>query len=86
MKKPCFDNYWVDSDSITNLKHLFGHYLIREFIEDLIDGEEIEIKAIRNFAKENIIALLNLVHQELKSIHRSDWESKNHHSDSKSRN
>jgi hypothetical protein len=34
----------------------------------------------------NIIALLNLVHQELKSIHRSDWESKNHHSDSKSRN
>jgi hypothetical protein len=58
MKKPCFDNYWVDSDSITHLKHLFGHYLIREFIEDLIDGEEIEIKAIRNFAKEIVIYAL----------------------------
>jgi hypothetical protein len=72
MKKPCFDNYWVDSDSITHLKHLFGHYWIRELIEDLIDGEEIEIKAIQKFSKENIIALLNLVHQELKSIHMSD--------------
>jgi hypothetical protein len=72
MKKPCFDNYWVDSDSITHLKHLFGHYWIREWIEDLIDGEEIEIKAIQKFSKENIIALLNLVHQELKSIHMSD--------------
>jgi hypothetical protein len=72
MKKPCFDNYWVDSDSITHLKHLFGHYWIRELIEDLIDGEEIEIKAIQKFSKENIIALLNLVHQELKSIHISD--------------
>jgi hypothetical protein len=72
MKKPCFDNYWVDSDSITHLKHLFGHYWIREVIEDLIDGEEIEIKAIQKFAKENIIALINLIHQELKFIHISD--------------
>ncbi|CAH1382097.1 unnamed protein product, partial [Tenebrio molitor] len=71
MKKPCFDNYWVDSDSITHLKHLFGHYWIREVIEDLIDGEEIEIKAIQKFAKENIIALINLIHQELKFINMS---------------
>ncbi|XP_068900753.1 uncharacterized protein in vnfD 5'region-like isoform X10 [Tenebrio molitor] len=71
MKKPCFDNYWVDSDSITHLKHLFGHYWIRELIEDLIDGEEIEIKAIQKFSKENIIALINLIHQELKFINMS---------------
>jgi hypothetical protein len=71
MKKPCFDNYWVDSASITHLKHLFGHYWIREVIEDLIDGEEIEIKAIQKFAKENIIALINLIHQELKFINMS---------------
>ncbi|CAH1383383.1 unnamed protein product, partial [Tenebrio molitor] len=51
--------------------HLFGHYLIHELIEDLIDGEEIEIKAIQKFAKENIIALQNLIHQELKSIDMS---------------
>jgi hypothetical protein len=71
MKEPCFENYWVDSGSITYLKHLFGHYLIHELIEDLIDGEEIEIKAIQKFAKENIIALQNLIHQELKSIDMS---------------
>jgi hypothetical protein len=45
---------------------------IFSLIEDLIDGEEIEIKAIQKFSKENIIDLLNLVHQELKSIHMSD--------------
>ncbi|CAH1383380.1 unnamed protein product, partial [Tenebrio molitor] len=72
MKKPCFDNYWVDSASITHLKHLFGYNRIRKLIEDLIDGEEIEIKAIQKFSKENIIDLLNLVHQELKSIYMSD--------------
>ncbi|XP_068902145.1 uncharacterized protein in vnfD 5'region-like isoform X3 [Tenebrio molitor] len=72
MKKPCFDNYWVDSACITHLKHLFGYNPIRKLIEYLIDGEEIEIKAIQKFAKEDIIDLLNLVHQELKSIHMSD--------------
>jgi hypothetical protein len=72
MKKPCFDNYWVDSDSITHLKHLFGYNRIRKLIEELIDGEEIKIKAIQKFSKENIIDLLNLVHQELKFIHMSD--------------
>jgi hypothetical protein len=72
MKKPCFENYWVDSGSITYLKHLFGYNPIRKLIEDLIDGEEIEIKVIKKFAKENIIALINLVHRKLKSIHMSD--------------
>jgi hypothetical protein len=72
MKKPCFDNYWVDSDSITHLKHLFGYNRIRKLIEELIDGEEIKIKAIQKFSKENIIDLQNLVHQELKFIHMSD--------------
>jgi hypothetical protein len=72
MKKPCFDNYWVDSDSITHLKHLFGYNRIRKLIEDLIDGEEIEIMAIKKFAKDNIIDLINLVHRELKSIDVSD--------------
>jgi hypothetical protein len=72
MKKPCFDNYWVDSASITHLKHLFGYNRIRKLIEDLIDGEEIEIMAIKKFAKDNIIDLINLVHRELKSIDVSD--------------
>jgi hypothetical protein len=66
--KPCFKNYWVDSGSITYLKHLFGYNPIRKLIEDLIDGEEIEIIAITKFAKDNIIDLINLVHRELKSI------------------
>jgi hypothetical protein len=70
--KPCFKNYWVDSGSITYLKHLFGYNPIRKLIEDLIDGKEIEIKVIKKFAKENIIALINLVHRKLKSIHMSD--------------
>jgi hypothetical protein len=68
MKEPCLDNYWVDSGSITYLKHLFGYNPIRKLIEDLIDGEEIEIMAIKKFAKDNIIDLINLVHRELKSI------------------
>jgi hypothetical protein len=68
MKEPCLDNYWVDSGSITYLKHLFGYNPIRKLIEDLIDGEEIEIMAITKFAKDNIIDLINLVHRELKSI------------------
>jgi hypothetical protein len=72
MKEPCFEDYWVDSGSITYLKHLFGYNPIRKLIEDLIDGKEIEIKVIKKFAKENIIALINLVHRKLKSIHMSD--------------
>jgi hypothetical protein len=72
MKEPCLENYWVDSGSITYLKHLFGYNPIRKLIEDLIDGAEIEIKVIKKFAKENIIALINLVHRKLKSIHMSD--------------
>jgi hypothetical protein len=72
MKEPCFKDYWVDSGSITYLKHLFGYNPIRKLIEDLIDGAEIEIKVIKKFAKENIIALINLVHRKLKSIHMSD--------------
>jgi hypothetical protein len=72
MKEPCLDNYWVDSGSITYLKHLFGYNPIRKLIEDLIDGKEIEIKVIKKFAKQNIIALINLVHRKLKSIHMSD--------------
>lgn len=64
-KSKLFDYYWVNSESITNMKELFAKVEIRQLIEDLINDEEVEITITRKMSIDEILTLKSLIHQQL---------------------